>query len=97
MGQDIQVEARGQGHGECVAVHSHVSTLVFVGHKQVKDGELPPTRTVVSRVSGMGLSLSNILSDIVESKANMPVNLLRTNKTKTTEKSVTLRNKILKS
>ena len=45
--------------------------LLVKDHKKTKEGDLPATRPVVSGTSGMGLSMSNILSDMVESLANM--------------------------
>ena len=44
--------------------------LLEKDHKPRKPGQLPATRPVVSGCSGMGLSLSNLLSDHLESIAN---------------------------
>ena len=55
--------------------------LLVKDHKEVKEGALPATRPVVSGTSGMGLSMSNILSDIVENIANMrpdPIEVIST-------------------
>ena len=39
-------------------------------HKEMKEGALPATRPVVSGCAGMSLSMSNILSDIIEALAD---------------------------
>ena len=39
-------------------------------HKEMKEGALPATRPVVSGRAGMSLSMSNILSDIIEALAD---------------------------
>ena len=51
--------------------------LLDKDHKSRKEGQkLPATRPVVSGYRGMGLSLSNIVSDIVENIANVRDNPL---------------------
>ena len=55
--------------------------LLVKDHKERKEGALPATRPVVSGTSGMGLSMSNILSDMVENIANMrpdPIEVIST-------------------
>ena len=39
-------------------------------HKEMKEGALPATRPVVSGCAGMSLSMSNILSDVIEALAD---------------------------
>ena len=50
--------------------------LLVKDHKEKKEGALPATRPVVSGKSGMGLSMSNILSDMIENIANMRPNAI---------------------
>ena len=44
--------------------------ILLKDHKARVEGQLPATRPVVSGCSGMGLSLSNIVSDVLENIAN---------------------------
>ena len=44
--------------------------LLVKDHKNVKPGELPPTRPVCSSCGSMGVHLSNILSEILDAIAN---------------------------
>ena len=39
-------------------------------HKKIEPGDLPKTRPVVSNCRGMGVHLSNMVSEIVEALAN---------------------------
>ena len=56
----------------CIQHSKCVSSEYFLlkDHKKVAEGELPQTRPVVSGCAGMGVSLSNILSEFVEAIAN---------------------------
>ena len=45
--------------------------LFLKDHKVVEDGNLPKTRPLVSGCSGLGVSLSNMMSDALEAVADM--------------------------
>ena len=60
-------------HREANIKHSgYVSplSLLLKDHKQTAANELPPTRPVVSANEGLGTSISNIISEIIEPLAD---------------------------
>ena len=67
--------------------------LLDKDHKQRKEGELPATRPVVSGCSGMSLSMSNILSDIIESLADARQNPLEVISTEDLKSRIVAHNK----
>ena len=70
MGEDWGHQAR---HRESCIKHSAYASpmsLLIKDHKKVEEGDLPQTRPVVSGCEGLGVSISNIVSEFLEPLAD---------------------------